>query len=385
MKRLISIFTVLLVFLGLNLMASEPVGILVNNSTNCIQLINPLTQELSPEYFKGQLGGYNSWLLEALITKDGTRALVYNVRAQTLYIFNISGGFTTPPTIDTALFLGVSSFDMVLTPDSQFLVMAGDFGGGPQISRAHARSLSGIITVNLSTLAVKKIKIGHDIATWNIDITPDGNTLVFTDIMDNMIHSFSFNANAGTATWQDTCTLPVTFPSNISIAPDGKTIIVPLLASYKLAILQLYGNSKLHFKELVQLPVKGSLDVIFSKDGTTAYCLAGGLVLLGREPSSFKEKSRKSDGGGASIIVLDITGGNVTVKDSIQLTLPRYPDEVSIDAMAIDPSGNYLYVSNTGITVGIKEVTVVDLITNTEINQLTAHGLPCGIAFGVIE
>jgi len=52
--------------------------------------------------------------------------------------------------------------------------------------------------------------------------------------------------------------------------------------------------------------------------------------------------------------------------------------------MAIDPSGNYLYVTNPTLSGGVVEVTVIDLTTNTEVNQIHANGIPTGIAFATI-
>ena len=85
--------------------------------------------------------------------------------------------------------------------------------------------------------------------------------------------------------------------------------------------------------------------------------------------------------------VLNVTGpGQVTPSGTvIQVTPTRGTGQFfGVDTIALDPSGNYLYVTNPTSFGVIAGFSVLDLTTNSEVGLFPATGIPTGIAFTTV-
>ncbi len=357
MKKIVFLVVIMLLGCTFQAMASEPIGIVVNSNTNGFHLINPLTQELSPSRLKGDLGSYGGGLFDTVITPDGKTAIISNFGDSTIYFVNISGGFEAQPSILGSLYIGFFAEDMDITPDGKYvLVTDGGFS-----SKCAVVDTANMILVNNQDLKGNQAQA--------VAISPDGKTVLFADYWNMAIHSYTIDAN-GLLTFVETYYLEVNRPVNIVISPDGKTAIGVCAVRYDCPIFAIDPTtSKLNLKDKLRLPTKSGQSCVFSKDGTKAYYLS----------STYNH--------GPQIHVFNITGpGVVTYDSSIQMSIPRGTSQLfGVDVLAIDPSGNYLYVSNPTLSGGVVEVTVIDLTTNTEVNQLHCFGIPTGIAFGTIQ
>jgi DNA-binding beta-propeller fold protein YncE len=223
--------------------------------------------------------------------------------------------------------------------------------------------------INLSTYELKSTTLSNGDQAQAVAITPDGTTVLFADYWNMAVSSYAFNSATGALTHKDTTYLGNCRPVNLAISPDGKTVIAVDAVTYKAPVITFYGDKKLYVAGYVTMPTKSGQSVVFNHTGTKAYYLSSSMNF------------------GARVNVLNIAApGVVTAGPSIQLSIPRGTSQLfGVDTIAIDPSGNYLYVTNPTLSGGVVEITVVDLTTNTEVNQLHANGIPTGIAFATID
>jgi DNA-binding beta-propeller fold protein YncE len=357
MKKIVFLVVIMLLGCTFQAMAGEPIGIVVNSNTNGFHLIDPLTQELSPSMLKGELGSYGGGLFDVVITPNGKTAIISNFGDSQIHFIDISGGFSAQPTILGVVDIPFFAEDMDITPDGMYvLVTDGGFS-----SRCAVVDIANMALVSNQNLGSNQAQA--------VAVSPDGKTVLFADYWNMAIHSYTIDAN-GLLTFVETYYLDVNRPVNIVISPDGKTAIGVCAVRYDCPIFAIDpATSTLNLKDKLRLPTKSGQSCVFSKDGTKAYYLS----------STFNN--------GPQIHVFNITGPGVVAYDSsIQMSIPRGTSQLfGVDVIAVDPSGNYLYVSNPTLSGGVVEVTVIDLTTNTEMNQLHCLGIPTGIAFGTIE
>jgi DNA-binding beta-propeller fold protein YncE len=355
MKKVVFLVVIMMLGCTFQAMASEPLGVFVNWNTNSIQYIDPLTQTLSPSLLKGDLGSYGGGLFDIPITPDGRTAIISNFGDSKIIFVDISGGFESQPTILGWVDVDLFAEDLDITPDGKYVLCT----DGGFTSRCAVVDIADMVMVNLKNL-------GNNQAVA-VAISPDGKTVLFADYWNMAIHSYALDSD-GSLTFNQTCYLDVNRPVNIAISPDGKTVIAVCGVRYDCPVFAMDSTGGLNFKGRVDLPTNTGQSCVFSKDGTKAYY------------SSFTQL------GGPRIHVLDITGpGEVSFETSIVMSIPREGLWFGVDTIAIDPSGNYLYVSNPSGSGGVVEITVIDLTTNTESYQLYANGIPLGITFTTIQ
>ncbi|MGE5340346.1 MAG: YncE family protein [Candidatus Omnitrophota bacterium] len=358
MKRIVCMMFIFALVFTLNVAAQEAttehIGVFVNNNTNSIQLINPTTQEVTDSLLKGELGTYGGGLFDVAITPDGKTAILSNFGDASLIFVDISGGFSGTPTVLGIVPVGFFAEDVAITPDGKYaFVTDGGFSSVIALVDIASRSLISIKTLPEQAQAVS--------------ITPDGQTLVTVGYFNNTITSYTLSSEGG-LTLNGTEYLAPCHPVNVAISPDGKTVIAVSADRYHVVALAL-ENGILYYNGPVSGLVKGGQSCVFSNDGTKAYIFHNPII------------------DGAKIQVLDVTGpGQVTPSGTIALSIPRGTSQVfGVETMAIDPTGQYLYVTNPTVSGGVSEIAVIDLATNTEVNQIKGNGVPLGIAFGTME
>ncbi len=355
MKKTLCFVMILLFGFAFQAMADEPIGVFANSNTNSLQFINPITQAVSPSLLKGDLGSYGGGLFDVVISPNGKTAVVSNFGDSKLFFIDISGGFAVAPTIIGEAYIPFFAEDLAISPDGKWvLVTDGGFS-----SRVAAVNIETGVLVNNNTKSQQ---------AQAVTITADGKTVITADYWNQAVHSYAFDTTTGIITYKDTAYISGLRPVNVVVSPDGKTILVANAVGYTTAVITFWGDMKLHINGYFTLPTKTAQSVAFSKDGTKAYYLSSSYLF------------------GANIVQVNVTApGVVTVGATIPLSIPRGTSQLfGVDTLAIDPSGNYLYVTNPTLSGGVVEVTVIDLTTNTEVNQLHGNGIPTGIAFGTI-
>ncbi len=344
-----------LLCLALPVLAGEPVGVVVNTNTNSIQLINPLTMELTPSLLKGNLGSYGGQLLDVVVAPDGKKAFVSNFGDAKIFCIDIAGGFNAEPTIIGEAYTGFFAEDMDITPDGKYLLVTdGGFS-----------SVIGVIDVETMTL-VKRYNFPNCYSNC-VAVHPSGNFVYSGDYFQGQLYVFAFAE--GVLTLQETQYILPSRPVNLAVSPDGQTLIAVGAGTYNQAIFGINHLGNLYNFSMLNMPSKHGQSCVFSADSTKAYFLSN------------------SYNGGTQIHALDVTGpGAVSVAGSLKLSIMRGTSQLfGVDTMALDPSGNYLFVANPTISGGVVETTAIDLHAWSEAAQLKCNGIPTGIAFGTIE
>jgi len=357
MKRLI-VLTFLLLLMSLSMVtASEDLGITASSSSGTIQYINPMTHEVSEPLLRNELGSFHTGLLDVAITPDGNKAIVSNFSDARIFIIDISGGFNGTPTVLGSIYTTIYAEDIAITPDGKYAIVT-DGGFCSQV---------GVFDIANQGL-VKMLDLGN-LYVLAVSITPDGQMAIFADYISGAIHSCWLGED-GNLTFKETQLVRPFFPTNIAISPDGKTLLVPIASKSVLPVFSIDSQHNLCFKEFIPLPSRGSQSCVFSKDGTKAY------LLLNDNP-----------GGGTMVSVLNISGpGQVSASGNTIMVEPtrRAGQLFGVDTMALDPSDNYLYVTDPS-GGGLAGVSVLDLTTYTQVNFLDIKGGPTGIAFTTIH
>jgi DNA-binding beta-propeller fold protein YncE len=105
---------------------------------------------------------------------------------------------------------------------------------------------------------------------------------------------------------------------------------------------------------------------------------------------TYSEKERlpfPPDADKAASSILEVTGvGKVSATGTSIKIWPRRGTGgfFGVDTMALDPSENYLYVTNPTDIRPINDVALIDLTTNTQVGYIPGHNIPTGIAFATI-
>ncbi len=336
---------------------STYIGVVASLNTSSIQLLDPMSQTVSPVYLKGVFG--SGGLLDVAITSDGKTALVSNFGSSSIFFLDISQGVSVEPTILGVVSVGMFAEDIAITPDNKFALVT-DGGLSSQISVVDIENMMLVFTKNLG---------GKDAQA--IAIAPDGETVVVADYLGGRIHVLLLEPT-GVLRYSESHSVIPLWPVNISISPDGKTIIVPTAFQKIIPVLGVSSTpGQLYNYGYIVIPKGGSQSCVFSADGTKAYLL----------------NNQNSGQGGTQILIMDVTGpGQVSYTGtSIQVEPTRGSGQFfGVDTMAMDPSGKYLYLTNPTSFGVVAEVSVIDLETNTQILSIPTVGIPTGIAFGTM-
>jgi len=394
----------------------EPFGVWANSSTNSIQVIDPVTLEVSDALLQGQLGSYGGGLFDVVITPDGKTAIVSNFGDSTVYFVDMT--FPACPLVvgsvrlDGWAHLSIFAEDMTVSPDGRTLfVTNGGFA-------------NAIATVDIPTRTLIGVTPFGTVYHNAIEITPDGQTILTADYFAGAVHVFTFDPVAripkymmthnliDPSSWPAGVSVPPDFnlkwfsqrPVNLAISPDGQTAIANDATRDQAAIFRIRGPGFVTFEAIVapggypRIPQEdptypggnlgsGCQTIAFTPDGKRAYMgvvSSYGFLPWGPEPTwKFTE-----------ILALDITGPGKATPAGIHIMINplRGTSQLfGVETMAIDPSGRYLWYTNPTLSGGVFSTAVVDLATNTQIAEMPAIGfdpkqpsiksIPTGIAF----
>lgn len=359
MKKLTFVMVFLMIGLsGLGMVyADEDIGVFVNMNTDTIQLIDPLTNTASDPIFITELRRKGGILLDVVITSDGKTAIVSSFIGSRIFFIDISAGFSSPPTLLGYTRTVIPAEDMVITPDDKYvLVTDGTFG-------------LGVTVVEIATRKFIRSKFLGDYEAQAIAITPDGQTVLLVDYLGAWVHAYTLRDN-GMLIHKKSISVWPFWPINIAISPDGRTVIVVNAFASRCVVLYFDSEGNLFKKGMTSLPASYGQSCIFSKDGTKAYYLSN------------------SQTKGTLVHILNVTGvGEVSASETSIEIWPRRGTAgfFGVDTMALDPSENYLYVTNPTSIHAINDVALIDLTTNTQVGYIPGHNIPTGIAFATIK
>jgi DNA-binding beta-propeller fold protein YncE len=352
MKRLTFLMFLMFVCV-LAVSAAYDFGVFVNSNTNNIQFIDPESQTVSSPKLAGLLGSYGGGLFDVVITPDKKTIVVSNFGDSKIFFISIDNIFGEP-TVVKALRIGFFAEDMAITPDGKYLLVT-DGGFSPRVAVIDMSCYNFLKSNNLGTNRYANA----------VDITPDSKTAVFVDYFQGRAYSYSLQ-NDGSLVYINTAWVLPCRPVNVTISPDGHTAILASAGNSVCVALAIDDTGLIYGTESVPMPFKSGQSCVFNKAGDKAYYLSN------------------SQNNGTKIVELLITGpGQVTASGN---TISCYPPKgtsqlFGVDTIALDPSGNYLYVANPTLSGGLQGIDILDLTTYTRIGYVVGNGIPTGIAF----
>lgn len=351
MKRLTFMMMIIMFMCEGLVLGSKPMGVFANYNTDCIQFLDPLTNTTTGPLLAGQLGSTPGGLLDVVITSDGKTAIVSNFGDGKLFFIDISGGFHVTPGILGSVRLPFQAGDLDITPDDKYVLVTdggtGTFIGVVNIGTRHLSGYKNIAPANARAVA----------------ICPDGKTVVAADPGNRAAHAYDLQGN-GTLIHKKKVRLSFS-PVNAAVSPDGKTVIMPIAGHFVFIVLYFDAQGVMHYSKTVQIPTWNGQSCVFTSDGTKAYYLSN------------------SARNGTRVIVLNISGpGQVTASWTPIFATRRGTDQLfGIDTIALDPSENYLYISNPTLSRGLNGIDVIDLALGVKVDSIKGTGIPTGIAF----
>ncbi len=350
MKRLTFLMFLMFVCV-LAVSAADDFGVFVNSNTNNIQFIDPESQTVSSPKLAGLLGSYGGGLFDVVITPDKKTIVVSNFGDSKIFFISIDNIFGEP-TVVKALRIGFFAEDMAITPDGKYLLVT-DGGFSARVAVIDMSCYNLLKSNNLGTRYANAV-----------DISPDGKTVLLADYFQGRAYSYALQ-NDGSLVYINTAWVLPCRPVNVTISPDGKTAIMASAGNSACVALAIDDTGLIYGTEIVPMPFRNGQSCVFNKTGDKAYYLSN------------------SQNNGTKVIELLITGpGQVTAGNTISCYPAKGTSQLfGVDTIALDPSGNYLYVANPTLSGGLQGIDILDLTTYTRIGYVEGKGIPTGIAF----
>jgi DNA-binding beta-propeller fold protein YncE len=266
--------------------------------------------EHGPFFLRGQLGAYG--LLNVAAAPGGHYALVSNWAEERLFRIDLSD--PAAPSFDGSVLLPLPPADIAFSPDGSYALVTNGRRANNQIAVIDLAGFSLKTTYTLRTGAATMQAVA---------IAPDNTTWVATDSVNNQILYGTYSLASGFSGEQS---LPAgSHPTNVSISPDGQTVLVADGGSAEVSVYRITGPGILVAEQPVTGLPSGCQSIVFSPDGTRAYVLSGsrpcklswlsvtgpGAVLLGG--AGVASLPFDADGPSAGIDQMAISGDGQTL------------------------------------------------------------------------
>ena len=295
-----------------------PWGIVVNTLTMNIHTIDlgQTPPKVYGPFLTGALGNSYEFLQDVAITPDNNYALISNLLGRKVYRIDISD--PTNPVLAGTLDFGLfAPEDIAISPNGQFAVIS---DGGLTDSQLVFINLSSFPSYNLYTLTSSNLR-AHAVAIGN-----DNSTVIMADFGNSRIIFGKVNPMFTGLISEDNLYAEAT-PVNISISPDGSTVLAAGWNSI-VSVFQIAGPGTvvpgatpkiIGFHERPQ-------SIAFAPDGKKAYVF-----------------SSNSGGLQNTLSWLQVNGpGNVAMGGERAAFLSSYYSGgwFGVDALAVSPAGN---------------------------------------------
>ncbi len=340
------------------------------------------------------MGSEGGGRFDVAVTPDGSTALISNFGDRTVFLIDITNPIQ--PSLITSVTIPFFAEDIDISADGQYALVT-DGGFSPRVASINVPSATLVYTAELGTRYANAV-----------EVAPDG-TIIVADYSGHAIHTLLLDETGVVITTGNTYTytypgLPITDtanvmrPVNVSMSPDGQTVIVCDAMTTTVGVYRVVAPGVLSFTGVVT-GLQGTFDfyddghgnvshgavqsVAFNAAGDKAYAVLNALLMAGTtitEPVVDVQK----------IGVLNITGpGQVSLEAGGVVTLPHRGSSqlFGVDVIAI--AGNKAFVGYPTLSGAADPVTrktslaIVDLtdysITTTMV--LTAEdSIPVGVA-----
>jgi DNA-binding beta-propeller fold protein YncE len=337
-------------------------GVVALNNTGSICILDGSDLKISAPLLTGKFGNYVGGLYDVVISPDGKTTVVSNFGDSMVYFIDTSN--PSSPRVRGSAEIGFFAEDMDVTPDGRYLLVT---NGG---------FASRIAVLDLDSQKV--VENDAPVATLYhnaVSASPDGRTVITADYYANYVHVFTLS-RSGILQYKDS--IEADRPVNLTISPDGKTVIVasaPNTGELNYPVLEIKAPGNVRLSQIVtqNAGLSGAQSVAFNQAGNRAYihCTGHENVIVELQ----KNFMGKWETG--KMIPVEIYGTSHLF---------------GVDTMAMNYRNGYLYVSNPTVWDGTPYVVVVDVNEGRVVKMLDTRyppesgvipkiSIPTGIAF----
>lgn len=350
--------------------------LIVAHYSGAISIVNVHTGQVHGPYLQGQLGSDNDGLLDVVVTPDGNTALVTNFGRQSVYFIDVSSPLS--PSVVTSVTVPMFAEDIALSPDGKYALVT-DGGFSSYIASIDVVAHSVVYTEDLGVNEAQAVAIA-----------PDG-TVVMANYWAGKLHTrileasgalgpgftytYTINKTSQTIGFTTGAEWAVPFPANVTIAPDGQTVIVcdgmpySYTESYQwfdIAVYQITAPGVMTFTDAITNLVRAPQSVAFNLEGTQAY-LTGNDGL---------ETPAEAD----RVTFLNIPApGQVELGQPLFIGLPRRTTGHLYGVDTIATAGGKVWVAHQSTWDADKNLIMLDL-SGLSMTALALFDQPHGIA-----
>lgn len=257
---------------------------------------------------------------------------------------------------------------------------------------------SGSDTVSVinpsSQTVIKTISLPPGSAPWQIAATPDGRKAYVANSGNGTISVI--NTRRGSVYK----TIPISggsFPTNIAITPDGTKAFVTHGGINTVFVIDTRTDSVVH-----SFTIPGSSavwDIAISPDGTTAYITEGNtslnVLMIDTSTYALLPPSPIATGSpnagiavtpdGSKVYVASLPGNGSVIDTSIFavsfVAWPIQPPVIGPWDVAVHPSGDFAYFTDSFIEGGGTDVLIVDTASDTQTGVIPVPDNPMNVLF----
>ncbi len=348
---------------------AAPWAVVLDSPSNqiCTLDFSTATPTVHGPFLCGQMGSFGGGLFDVAITPDGETALISNFGDSTIYRVDISD--PARPIVTGNVTANFFTEDIAITPDGKYALVT-DGGFSPNLGIINLASFTTCITHYVTS--------GYANA---VVVAPDNQTVIMADYFNGGI---LYGKLTPTGLVSDTflptlsSTTGVTNrPVNVSISPDGKTVITANAGTNQFNVYEIRSPGVVvpGVTPLIicsNIPFGGQ-SVAFSPASDKAYILQNGINTNLSEEHGFNMLSwvRILGPGHA-----EMAGEGVAI-----LAAEGTSQLFGVDTLEVSPDGKTALAGNPTISGGTNLISLVDLtdysVTYMDIRQF----IPAGVAF----
>ena len=317
-------------------------AVVANVNDDTIDTIDLSTNTVYGPFLGGSLG--SGELLEVAVTPDGHYALVSNFETSTVYRVDLTN--PASPVLAGSVSLPILPEDIAISPDGTFAMVTDGSGSNE------------ICVLNLSTFTLQTTyTVPGSSIIIAVAIAPDNQTWVAADYDSYLIFYGTYSLGGGFIL---TGSLPTPSPLNVTISPDGQTVLVANVESASVSAFSITGPGVLAAGNTVGALPASPQSIAFSPGGATAYV----------DSVSCPD----------AISWVKVTApGTISLGKAGAASLPGFCGGTyyGVDGLAVTPDGQRVLVGNTG---GASSVDLVGTLSFGVTSVTTPGSYPAGVA-----
>ncbi len=298
-------------------------------------------------FLQGQLGNGGS-LLDIAVAPGGHYALAANFYDSTVYRIDLSN--PAAPAADCSVPLPILPEDIAFSPDGSYaMITDGSNSNRIVVIDMADFSLKTTYTLQAGGANAQAIAIAADNSTW-VAVDNDNNQILYGtySLASGFSGEQSLPAGSG--------------PVNVSISPDGQTVLVANTGSTEVSVYRITGPGTLVAEPAVTGLPSGCQSFAFSPDGSRAY------VLSDEAPPTLSWISVTGPGaaslGGANVASLPIPGGG---------------NYYGVDQLAVSTDGKTAIAANPA-GPGSTDIALIDTSSFAATTVDTGSSIPRSVA-----